>query len=177
MVSVAFANLIAYRIFGRSLFDMQLLGRGFDLSLGRDKVMVEQRSIREFLSRDYTGVPAESSLAAVRDALLADGRSEAYVLDASKSYLGTITMNHLVSLSESDPGLTGAAGPHAEPEPLTLSPDDSIWDAMSKLEDFVGESVPVLEDGKLIGVVPEATIVGAYLKTLDEIRREENAAA
>jgi len=177
MVSVAFANLIGYRLFGRSLFDMQLMARGFDLSLGRDKVMVEQRRIRDSLSHDYTAVPDTADLAAVRDALLADRRSEAYVLDASGVYLGTVNMNRLMTLSASDPSLAGPAAPHAVPEPLTLSPDDSIWDAMSKLEDFIGESVPVLEDGRLLGVVPEATIVKAYLQTLEEIRREENAAA
>ena len=65
----------------------------------------------------------------------------------------------------------------AKPEQLILSPDDSLWDAMVKLEDFVGESIPVVADGRLIGVVFEASIVRAYLKALHEIRSEENAAA
>lgn len=177
MVSVAFSNLVSYRIFGRSLFDMQLLNRGFDLALGRDKVMVEQRTIREFLSQDYTAVAIDAPLSAVRDALIADGRSEAYVLDAAGVYAGTITMNRLMERVAAGDTLEERAGPHAEPEALVLAPDDSIWDAMSKLEDFVGESVPVVEDSTLVGVVPEATIVNAYLRTLEDIRREENAAA
>ena len=41
MVSVVFANLISYRVIGRSLFDLQLRARGFDLSLGRDKAILE----------------------------------------------------------------------------------------------------------------------------------------
>lgn len=177
MVSVAFANLIGYRIFGRSLFDMQLLSRGFDLGLGRDKVVAKQRSIREFLSLDYTGVSLSDALSRVRDALLRDGRSEAYVLTESGRYAGTVTMNRLMELAASDPTLSASVAPHAEPEPLVLSPDDSIWDVMSKLGDFVGESIPVVEDDRLVGVVPEAAIVQAYLQTLDDIRREENAAA
>ena len=40
MVSVVFSNLVAYRIFGRSLFDVQLIRRGFDLSAGRDRVIL-----------------------------------------------------------------------------------------------------------------------------------------
>jgi len=36
MVAVVFSNLIAYRLFGRSLFDVQLARRGIDLSTGRD---------------------------------------------------------------------------------------------------------------------------------------------
>jgi CBS domain-containing protein len=72
--------------------------------------------------------------------------------------------------------LNGPAVPYAEPEPLMLSPDTSIWSAMSEMEDFVGESIPVLEDGRLVGVLFESTIVSAYLKILEVIRREENAA-
>lgn len=177
MVSVAFANLIGYRIFGRSLFDMQLLSRGFDLGLGRDKVVAEQRSIREFLSLDYTGVSLSDTLSRVRDALLRDGRSEAYVLTESGGYAGTVTMNRLMELAASDPTLSENVAPQAVPESLVLSPDDSIWDVMAKLGDFVGESIPVVEDDRLVGVVPEASIVQAYLQTLNDIRREENAAA
>lgn len=176
MVSVAFANLIGYRIFGRSLFDRQLLNRGFDLTLGRDKVMAEQHTIREFLSQDYTRTAPETPLADVRDALLRDGRSEAYVVDGGGAYLGTVTMNDLVARLAGD-APDDTAGACAQPETLVLSPDDSIWDAMEKLEDFVGESVPVVENDTLVGVVPESTIVQAYMQTLNDIRREENAAA
>lgn len=177
MVSVAFANLIGYRIFGRSLFDVQLLQRGIDLSLGRDKVIVGQRSIREFVEQDYTAVAPSSSLSGTRDALIADRRSEAYVVNESGEYAGMISMNRLVELAASGQSLEARAAGFAEPEGLVLSPEDSIWDAMSRLDGFVGESIPVVEDGKLVGVVPEATIVRAYLQTLDEVRREENAAA
>jgi len=178
MVSVAFANLIAYRVFGRSLFDQQLLARGFDLSLGRDKVMVEQRSIREFLSQDYTAVPPSATLARVRDTLISDGRSEAYVVDADGVYLGTVSMNKLMELTAAGHAFEDEAiRAYAVPETLVLSPDDSIWHAMDSLEDFVGESIPVVEGGRLVGVAPESSIVGAYLRTLEETRREENAAA
>jgi CIC family chloride channel protein len=177
MVSVAFANLIGYRIFGRSLFDMQLLSRGFDLSLGRDKVMVEQRTIREFLSRDFTAVSPSATLTQVRDDLIRNRHSEAYVLDDAGTYVGTISMNRLMELVAAGRSFEEPASSQAVVETLTLNPDDSIWQAMSKLENFIGESVPVIEDGRLAGVVPEATIVHAYMQTLNDIREEENAAA
>ena len=37
MVAVAVATLLSHRLFGRSLFDVQLAGRGLDLSRGRDR--------------------------------------------------------------------------------------------------------------------------------------------
>ena len=51
---------------------------------------------------------------------------------------------------------------------------------MEQMGDFVGESIPVLEEGdggRMLGVVFEASIVRAYLDTMNDIRREENAGA
>lgn len=176
MVSVAFANLVGYRIFGRSLFDIQLKLRNFDLSMGRDKVIIERRKVGDFVSDQFTQVLGGTTLKSVREALLQTGRTEAYTVDDSEQYLGTISINQLMDI-ETQEFENALAEETAKPEALILSPNDSLWDAMVKLEDFVGESIPVVDDGRLIGVVFEASIVRAYLKALNEIRSEENAAA
>lgn len=176
MVSVAFANLVGYRIYGRSFFDVQLRARGFDLSQGRGKIAAQQRTIRNLLNQDFTTGSIDQSLADVRDTLIRDERSEAYIVDSSDKYVGTLTLHRLMELVASGAALDQSAGSYARPESLVLEPDASVWAAMSEMEDFVGESIPVLDDGRLAGVLFESTIVGAYLKILEEIRREENAA-
>ena len=175
MISVAFANLVAFRVYGRSFFDVQLQARGFDLSLGRDKVTVQQHTIRKLLNQEFTSGKADDSLADVRTALIKDKRSEAYILDSSGIYVGTLTLHRLMELIASGAALDRPVGPYAEPESLVLHPDTSIWTAMSEMEGFVGESIPVLEDDRLAGVLFESTIVAAYLAILDDIRREEHA--
>lgn len=177
LVSVAFANLVAYRLYGRSFFDVQLQDKGFDLSLGRDKVIVQQHSIRSLLSQDYTSGNVDNTLADIREALITDKRSEAYISDASGRYVGTLSLHRLMKLTATGTALNELAGQYADPEQLVLSPDASIWTAMSEMQDFVGESIPVIEDGKLAGVLFESTVVAAYLDILDEIRKEEHAAA
>lgn len=42
MVAVVFSNLLAYRLFGRSIFDVILAHSGVDLSAGRDQAMLQQ---------------------------------------------------------------------------------------------------------------------------------------
>ena len=181
MVSVVFSNLVSYRIFGRSLFDVQLRMRGFDLSAGRDKVMLDHRLIENYVTRDYTALAPDTSLGEAKSRLLAARRHEGYVVDAGGSYLGTVKLEALVTREESDgfePGATVAR--LATPEALILTPKTSIWAAMAQMGDFVGESIPVLEEGdggRMAGVVFEASIVKAYLDTMNDIRREENAGA
>ena len=58
----------------------------------------------------------------------------------------------------------------------TLTDMTSIFAAMKKVEDFVGESVPVVsaEDHlKLVGVIPEGNIFNAYSDGIGKIRQEE----
>ncbi|MDJ0655451.1 MAG: chloride channel protein [Xanthomonadales bacterium] len=176
LVSVAFANLVGFRIFGRSLFDVQLKERGFDLSLGRDKVMVQQHTIKTLLYEDYTTVHTEDALQTVRDALVRDNRSEAYIINNAGAYVGTLSLQRLMQLVASGTELDQAAGLYAEPESVTFTPDTSIWTAMSEMKNFVGESIPVLDDGRLVGALSESTIVSAYMDILEEVRKEEHAA-
>ena len=176
LISVAFANLLGFRIYGRSFYDERLQADGFDLSLGRDKVTAEQHTIRDRVSTDYTAARSNQTLIEIRDALIRDKHGEAHIVDAAGVYVGTLTLHRLMELVAAGTALDQPAGTYAEPESLLLSPDTSVWAAMSAMEGFVGESIPVVEDGRLAGVLFESTIVSAYLEVLENIRREENAA-
>ena len=143
LASVAFANLVGFRIYGRSYFDVQLQARGFDLSLGRDKVTAQQRSIRHLVSKDYTAVDSDRPLTEVRAALVKDRRSQAHIVDEAGHYVGTLTLHRLMELSSRGASLDEPAGDHATPEALIVNADDSLWAAMSKSKDFVGDSIPV----------------------------------
>ena len=181
MVSVVFSNLVSYRVFGRSLFDVQLGMRGFDLSTGRDKVILDRRLIESYVTQDYARLAPDVSLVEAESRLLEERKHEGYVIDADGAYLGTVKLDELVARKKGggiDSDVTVAR--IAQPEALILTGKTSVWQAMSKMGEFVGESIPVLEDlesRRMQGVVFEASIVKAYLDTMNDIRREENAGA
>ena len=181
MVSVVFSNLVSYRMFGRSLFDVQLRMRGFDLSAGRDKAVLDHRPIEGYVTQDYTALAPDTSLREAKSRLLDSHRHEGYVIDAAGIYLGTVKLEELVAGEESrDLGPETRVSRLAKRETLILSADTSVWTAMVQLGDFIGESIPVVETGdaeRMLGVVFEATIVKAYLHTTNDIRQEENASA
>jgi len=184
MVSVVFANLIGYRLFGRSLFDVQLAARGVDLSMGRDKAVLNSRPIAPYVSSDFSLFPATASLQTIKAALLSNQRNAAYVVDAEKAYCGAVHLHDLVNLElQTENNLQHMrAVDHAKMEGLVLEEHTSIWQAMEQLEayDFVGESLPVINNGAdnlLLGVIFETTLVKAYLDTLRNVRQEEYAPA
>jgi CIC family chloride channel protein len=182
MVSVVFANVVGYRVFGRSLFDVQLRDRGFDLSMGREKLVLESRSIEGYLTQDFIAVPPETSLAEVKSRLVEAARTEAYVVDAHGTYLGSVMLVQLAMLETLEDLAASPGDPairHAARAAIVLTGRTSIWSAMEQMPSFVGESIPVVEDTeryRLLGVVFEATIIEAYLDTMQDMRHEEHAA-
>ena len=125
------------------------------------------------------------------------------MIDAAGVYLGSVKLAEILAAEEAA-GEMGAAGSGSGPVPAripvpvpdsesgiavsglarrdepVLTPETSVWDAMARMGDFVGETIPVLDEeegGRLVGVVSEAAVVKAYRDTMNEIRREENAGA
>ena len=179
MVSVVFSNLVSYRIFGRSFFDVQLEDRGFDVSLGRDKVILGDRRVGEYMHRSYTVVAPRTPLAEVKRRLLSDPGREACVVDRRGRYAGTVTLAALMTW-ESNPVRKGdSAADIADTGAPRLYADASLWEAMEGVADFTGNAVPVLvseNDQRLLGVLSVSALARAYADTLEEIRRDEHAA-
>ena len=173
MVAVVFSNLVAYRVFGRSLFDAQLKARGFDLSLGRDKAILESRRVIDYLSRAATVLAPEVSVRALKAELARTDRAEAAVVDAGGRYRGTVRLQDATECDGATP-----VGTLAERAPVIFGPETSVWAAIQALPGFVGEAVPLLDaDGRFLGVVPEEAVIRAYLDATNELRTEENEAA
>jgi CIC family chloride channel protein len=176
LISVVFSNIICSRLFGRSLFDVQLLARGFDFSLGKDKVVLQQKTIRNYVTSDFVQVTPDAPATQVVDKLLAADQTEAYVVSSQHTFLGQVTLTELLKIRRTDTGGDPLVGDLAQHEQLTLTDMTSIFSAMKKVEDFVGESIPVVsaEDHlKLVGVIPEGNIFKAYSDAIGEIREEE----
>ena len=172
MVSVVFANLIVFRLAGRSLFDIQLAARGVDLSGGRDRAQMQHTRLTELaLSEAVTVEPSMlSSVAHAR--LLREKRAEAIVVDSSHRFIG------LLRLQDLPVGSSCPVEDVLRSDSLVLYDDSSIWDAMNDMKGFIGESIPVISrsDRRLLGVLSESAIVTAYLQTVHRSRQEENDA-
>ena len=176
LISVVFSNIICSRLFGRSLFDVQLLARGFDFSLGKDKVVLQQKTIRDYVTHEFVKVTPETPCSQALDRLLAADQTEGYIVNESDTYLGQITLSELLQIQRDPAKADPAVGDIAQHEQITLTDMTSIFEAMKKVEDFVGESVPVVsakDHLKLVGVIPEGNIFKAYSDAIGEIREEE----
>lgn len=174
MVSVVFANLIAFRLFGRSFFDVQLMGRGYDLTLGRDGGILSHTRLARHMVTDFPTCGDRLLLGDVRKRMRERDWEAVFVTDSNGGYVGTLTAGDVMESDRSVP-----AGEVASRCPVVFDETTTIRAAMDRLKNFRGEAAPVVssKDGRLIGVVPESVVIGAYLDIANELRREENESA
>jgi CIC family chloride channel protein len=177
MVSVVFANLVCYRFYGRSMFDVTLRRRGCDLRLGRDQLVLQRTDLGPYISSDYRSARVGESAANIRDRLIDAGFSEVQVVDAAGRYCGTATLNDIMTGLSQQPAAT--VDGLARWDLASLHADMSVRQALRRAEGDESGILPVLESAesnRLVGVIAQSTLVGAYRQTVDGIRREENAA-
>ena len=171
MVAVVFSNLVSFRMFGRSLFDIQLAGQGIDLSVGRDRARLEDIRVANYLTENFPlGIGTETA-----DTVFArideSKWNEAFICDRNRIFLGKLAPK------EGREHHNVLASDILVPVKQTFDEQTSVFTAMETLGDFVGDAVPVVSarNGELIGVVTEAAIIMAYLELVHDHRREENA--
>lgn len=177
MISVVFANVVAYHLFGRSLYDRQLARSGFDLSLGRDRLMLQRTTVADHVTDDAVTVKSDQSLADARDGMIAAGHQECHVLDELSRYLGRLHLFDLLRIEKDADPAVETAGAHADAGHLQIRPDQAVWDALEMVQESGAQSIPVVDrGGYFIGVVYESTLVAAYFRAISNTRAEEHAA-
>lgn len=178
MVSVVLANLVAGRFFGRSLFDVQLLQQGIDLSQGREKVLLQQHRLREYLQTDFVALAPDMTIRQAQQMMGARNAGEAYVITQDNRFLGILQASQLLAIGDRPEALEDTVSAHVTSPQLVFSLQTTIWDAMEGMAGFVGETIPVLnddDDAQLAGIVTEAMIVHASVEISRRLRLEENA--
>ncbi len=172
MVAVVFSNLVTYRAFGRSLFDVQLANRGVDLSLGRDRARLSTLHVSKLVSTHFGRcAPSDSTEEIYRDN--AQEFEYIFVVDENKQLAG------IVNIREHAENHRGPIASIMRPAALVFEHDTPLPEAMRALQDFAGDFIPVIdhESKILTGVVTESAIIKAYLDAVDGLRNEENASA
>ncbi len=174
MVSVVFSNVVCYRMFGRSIFDVQLRRRGFDLSLGRDRVMAGNMLIDSHVSRDFTALEPDMAPEEAMARLVETHHHEAYVLDGRGAIVGRVRFDDLVD----NPREATTISALVLPTGPVLTAGMSIRDAMERIRRTGHASIPVVDVGEpaaMLGVVTEADLARVFLDMASGIRREEHA--
>ncbi len=169
-ISICFANLISSKVFGYSAFDQLLLNRNIDIHQGRDKLHLASIKVVEILNKNYIRLVPEHNIKEMIKILSNANVSEGYVLDPKGKLVGKVNLPELLKLKEEEKGLDISNFQNY----LSLVNSDTVLDAIDKVKDFVGESIPIVDDkGKILGIISESDLFNALLMAEKERNEEE----
>ena len=167
IICVAGSCLISSFYFGHSFFDKQLLTRNFKISRGRTEILLSEISVENLLDRNkYLVVSVNIKRLELLDLFEKTGFTEAYFVDEKGKLKGKTKVNSILT--------SNTENLIQDNNPLYIEKSSNISDAIIKISNFVGESVPVVDgDRTLKGVVTESDLFIEYLKVQDKISEIE----
>ncbi len=164
MISCIIATLLATRMQSASIYTMKLLRRGIDIYKGRAVNVLQAVPVREVVRSDVVCVAPDDRLGMVVSKLIDHPGTTLFVTDEDDRLEGVVTADQVrpvMSDASSLDALLIAQDVMAEGEFPSVAPDDSLADVMRHMGMYRGE-VPVLEDGKLIGVIWPKDVIERY---------------
>ena len=171
MVAVVFSNLISYRIFGRSFFDIQLLRRGFDLSLGRINALTNYQKVTELMHDNFLRLNPDDSVESAKEQLNASWYDEAILTQDDGTFVGIVQTKALDNYAGDDAVVNAI-----EHNPLVFTENTNVREAVEDFKTFTADIAPVVssENRVLLGVVWDYDVIRTYLSTIQRLRQEEN---
>jgi len=130
-----------------------------------------ETSIDAIVSQDYLSAGTQDTKASVLPRMIAQGVSEGYVLDSGR-FCGKFTLQALIPLEDNQSIMDAV-----DADPVFIKHDASILQAIEIASDFVGESIPIIDQDQheMQGVVTEGDIFSLYLKTQSTIMDLEHS--
>ena len=171
MLAAVIATFFTSLVFGHSFFDEQLLRRGIDLSRGRGDLELQSQSISHVVSDDFVTLRPDAKTKEAIDRLVKAQMSEGYCIGDDTKFIGKFSLPELLSAPRQ-----AELAKHLVANPVLLNHDASVMQAMEVASNFVGETIPVIqqENGRMVGVVSEADIFDAYLATQSRVHDLEH---
>jgi CBS domain-containing protein len=116
--------------------------------------------VRDAMIAEPRSLPATATAQEAGEVLTPAEVRAVYVIDGHGALVGVVTRKTLVSrvVAEGLDPRVATLGEFAEEPHYTIGPDVSAEDAFRFIEERDAERVPVVEDGRLIGVLSRAVL-------------------
>ncbi len=167
ILPIGICNLISYLMFGSSFFDAQLRSRNIQMGYGREYILMSQTKIIDYIDKDFLTFSSKVSNEIALKQFKKTNLTEGYFVNKENYYLGKLKLTKILNTN-------GKSITFKEKKHIKINPEQSINEVMKILQNFVGESIPVVDNNnKLIGVISENDVLKAYDEITKIIRNIE----
>tara|TARA_A100001388_G_C28727992_1_gene479991 strand:- start:596 stop:1336 length:741 start_codon:yes stop_codon:yes gene_type:complete len=168
-ICIVVATIISSQLIGQSTFDQLLNARSIDIQDGRDILYLKGIKIKEIINTDYLKFKGNITVKTAVDEFSKNECSEAYFVDDNNALKSKIVLTDIINQNGKkylkDLNKTKF---------LTISSNENLIDVIEKCKEFIGESIPVVDDsGKLLGIFSENDLFLQYANAQEYRKKEE----
>lgn len=156
-----------------SLYTKSLVKKGYLIPDDRDLQVLSQIEIKKLLETDLLIVRPDASLGDLVKLVRVSRRNIFPVVSDKGELVGIITLDDIRKImfdQEAQEKMLVSSLMHAPPDKIQT--DESMQDVMEKFEKTGAWNLPVLEEGKYIGLISKSRIFNAYRNRLMQQRQE-----
>lgn len=163
MIAVMTATLTARYLSPDSIYTVVLKKRGIHFYLGRDETVLKEISVEQIMHRETPVVSQNLPFDQIVQVVMGNPGLYFPVVDDDRRIQGIISLDDLKGyLGNKDLAGLVVAKDIANESVITLTPRDTLLDALRKMNMAEMDELPVEEDGRLTGRVTRKDIMKAY---------------
>jgi chloride channel protein, CIC family len=169
MIATVLASLVARALSPESLMTEKLSRRGLRVHSDLEVDPLRTTTVADVMTSEVRTLPRDAPVADARR-LLANGGHGAYPLvDADGGLAGIVARGDVLRWEDSD---TRPVREIASADVVTVSPSDPVLTALHMMLEEDVEHLPVVEDGRLVGICTRTDVLHVRRRQLDHERAQ-----
>lgn len=171
------AAVIAYGftvlVMKRSILTEKVARRGYDIFREYTVDPLETYRVSEAMTESVLTIPESFPANEIYDRYFSSSQKHRGfpVVDASEKLLGILTISDVMEMSLSEPDAALTARDLIRLDPIVAHPEETCREAAERMAESGIGRLPVLSDGKLIGIITRSDLLKPRLLRFEEERR------
>jgi CIC family chloride channel protein len=171
MLATITASILSISIQPESIYTLKLARRGVRLRERSRAAEIISRPVREIMGRATHVLPPELPFGAMVDRVLGSVDDSQYVVDSERNLFGVIHLNQIKGVIRDDTlGDVATAHDAMAQDTHAVDAEDTIETCLQRFSSCDLPELPVVEDGKLVGVIRRRDILDLYNRELLDTR-------
>jgi CIC family chloride channel protein len=167
MLATITASVLSISIQPESIYTLKLVRRGISLRERSRAAELVARPVREVMAGATHVLPPELPFGVMVDRVLGSVGDCQYVVDPRRNLLGVIHLNQIKSVIRDDAlGDVATAYDAMAQDTHAVDAEDTIEACLQRFSSCDLPELPVVEDGKLVGVIRRGDILDLYNREL-----------
>lgn len=156
-----------------SLYTKSLVKKGLLIPDDRDRLVLSLLEIRKLIETDLLTIKPQATLDSLTDLVRISKRNIFPVVDEKRQLMGIVTLDDIRNImfdKDARQNVLVETLMHAPPD--VISTQDNMQTVMEKFERTGAWNLPVLDQGKYVGLISKSRIFNAYRNKLIRQRQE-----